>query len=181
MTSPGPDGGSAEHAGGSNGRGPQRRDPRIEAMQARHSDLDQATLARHRARDRRRRAARDRAAFDPAPPGDDDATIGDRSQVVRLHGQPEPLGDVLADVLGRRQWAERMQSVRVFARWEQVVGADVARNCDPVRLVGGVLVVAAASPSWATQLRYLAPQLALSVNRAIGEPVVDRVEVTVRR
>lgn len=150
-------------------------------MRARHSDLDRATFAKRRARELKRRVARDREEYDPGPPEDEDYVVADRSQVRRITGRPERLGDVLDAVLGDRDWAERMQSVRVFARWEEVVGTDVARNCQPVRLVGGVLVVAASSPSWATQLRYLTAKLALAVNTEIGEPLVERVEVTVVR
>jgi predicted nucleic acid-binding Zn ribbon protein len=172
-----PDRGEGERRG----RRPRRRDPVVEAQQARVSDLDRATFDRERARAARRRAALDRAEYRPGPPSDDDYVVPDRSQVRRVTGTPEPLADVLDSVLDRRQWRERMRSATVFADWEAVVGADVARNCEPVRLAGGVLVVAATSSSWATQLRYLAPKLRLAVNTALGEPLVERVEVTVRR
>ena len=180
-TSDGPDAAGGSRGDERPGRRPRRRDPVIEAQQARVSDLDRATFDRERARAAKRRAALDRAEYRPGPPTDDDYVIADRSQVRRVTGTPEPLADVLDSVLDRRHWKERMRSATVFADWEEVVGADVARNCRPVRLAGGVLVVAATSPSWATQLRYLAPKLRLAVNQALGEPMVERVEVTVRR
>ena len=151
-----------------------------ETKQARTSDLDRATFDRERARAAKRRAALDREQYQPGPPGEDDYVVGDRSQVKRVTGTPQPLGEVLDSVMRHRHWNERMRSAHVFANWADVVGDDVARNCSPVRLVGGVLVVAASSPSWATQLRYLAPRLRLAVNTALGEPMVERVEVTVR-
>ena len=163
------------------GRRPRRRDPVVEAQQARTSDLDRATFDKERARAAKRRAERDRAEYQPGPPSEDDYVVPDRSQVRRATGTPEPLADVLDAVLDRRQWRERMRSAAVFANWEEVVGADVARNCRPLRLAGGVLVVAATSPSWATQLRYLTPKLRLAVNQALGEPMVERVEITVSR
>lgn len=159
---------------------PRRRDPVTETKQARTSDLDRATFDRERARAARRRAKLDRENYQPGPPGEDDFVVADRSQVKRVTGTPQPLGEVLDAVMATRHWNERMRSAHVFSNWEDVVGTDVARNCRPVRLVGGVLVVAAASPSWATQLRYLAPRLRLAVNTALGEPMVERVEVTVR-
>lgn len=159
---------------------PRRRDPVTETKQARTSDLDRATFDRERARAAKRRAKLDRENYQPGPPGEDDFVVADRSQVKRVTGTPQPLGEVLDAVMATRHWNERMRSAHVFSNWEDVVGTDVARNCRPVRLVGGVLVVAAASPSWATQLRYLAPRLRLAVNTALGEPMVERVEVTVR-
>lgn len=98
-----------------------------------------------------------------------------------MPGIPEPVGDLLGDLVEGRGWSERMRSAVLFARWSEVVGEDVARNCDPVRLVGGVLVVATSSTSWATQLRYLANDLRRAVNQGFGEPLVDRVDVQVRR
>lgn len=162
-------------------RPPKRRDPVVEVQQARTSDLDRATFDRARARSRKRRYQRDRAEYQPGPPSEDDFVVPDRTQVKRVTGRPEPLSEVLGAVLRQRHWDERMRSAMVFSDWEAVVGADVARNCRPVRLVGGVLVVAATSPSWATQLRYLAPRLQLAVNTALGEPMVQRVEVNVQR
>ncbi len=98
-----------------------------------------------------------------------------------MPGTPEALGDVLGAMMEDRGWSARLRSSALFARWAEVVGDDVARNCEPVRLVGGVLVVATTSTSWATQLRYLSGDLRRAVNHALGEPVVERVEIQVRR
>lgn len=160
---------------------PQRRDSVNETRQARISDLDRATFDKQRARAARKRAKLDRENYQPGPPDEDDFVVADRSQVRRVTGTPQPLGEVLDAVMQHRHWNERMRSAHVFTNWAEVVGEDVARNCEPVRLVGGVLVVAATSPSWATQLRYLSARLQLAVNTALGEPMVERVEVTLRR
>ncbi|MGO9458446.1 MAG: DciA family protein, partial [Acidimicrobiales bacterium] len=51
----------------------------------------------------------------------------------------------------------------VFSRWEEIAGPAVARHVRPVTLRGGVLVVAADHPAWATQVR------------ALGTGLLDRV------
>lgn len=163
------------------GRNRQRRDEVDEVRRARRSDLDRSVYARERARQRRRRERLERDAFDPSPPDDDEWTLPDRSGLRRVPGGPQPLGDLLDQLLADRRWKGRMRSAAVFARWEEVVGADLARHCRPVRLVGGVLVVSASSPSWATQLQYLTASLQLQVNKALGEPLVERVEIRVDR
>lgn len=145
------------------------------------TDRNPAVYARRRAQGARRRAALDREAYDPGPPTEDDWVVRDRSQVTRVARAPELIGDVLDEVVRDRRWGERLRGSRVFDRWEQVVGADLARHCRPVRLAGGVLTVAASSPRWATQLRYLTGQLALNVNAELGEPVVESVHVVVGR
>lgn len=145
------------------------------------TDRDPATYARRRARAARRRASLDRQTFDPSPPDDDDWVVPDRSQVRRVPRAPESVGDVLDDLISSRRWGDRLRGASVFDRWSEVVGEDLAQHCRPVRLKGGVLTVAASSPTWATQLRYLTGQLALNVNAALGEPQVTSVNVVVGR
>jgi predicted nucleic acid-binding Zn ribbon protein len=69
----------------------------------------------------------------------------------------------------------------VFARWEQLVGVAVADHAWPVSLSKGVLVVGVDQPAWATQLRYLAPELVRKLGSALPEGTVERVEVKVQR
>lgn len=145
------------------------------------TDRDPAVYARRRSRGARRRAGMDRQDYDPAPPEDDDWVVPDRSQLVRVPRGPESLADLLDDVVSSRRWGDRLRGATVFDRWDEVVGPELAQHCEPVRLAGGVLTVAASSPQWATQLRYLTGQLQLNVNAAMGEPVVTSVNVVVGR
>jgi len=68
----------------------------------------------------------------------------------------------------------------VFARWEEIVGPTVARHVKPVRLTGGVLVVAVDQPAWATQVKALGSGLLARVGE-VGGVVPDRLQVTVKR
>jgi len=56
----------------------------------------------------------------------------------------------------------------------------MARHVRPVRLSGGVLVVAVDQPAWATQVRALGTGLLARVGE-IGGTVPDRLQVTVKR
>jgi predicted nucleic acid-binding Zn ribbon protein len=67
----------------------------------------------------------------------------------------------------------------VFTRWEEIAGPALARHVRPVRLSGGVLVVAADHPAWATQVRSLGAGLLARVGEVSGQ-APDRLEVTVR-
>lgn len=175
-----PDDQAPERRSGTAGRRSRRPDL-DDARRAIRRDRDASVYARRRRRQERRRDELEQERFDPTPPGDDDWTVPDRDGLRRLPSAPEPLGDLLGELLDERGWGARLRASALFARWAEVVGNDVARHCDPVRLVGGVLVVQASSPSWATQLRWLSGDLQLAVNCALGEPIVERVEVTVGR
>ena len=69
---------------------------------------------------------------------------------------------------------------KVFGRWEDVVGQPMATHVHPVSLRNGVLTVAVDEPGWATQVRYLAEDLAARCNERAGEGTVTSVTVQVR-
>ncbi len=65
----------------------------------------------------------------------------------------------------------------VIARWEELVGPEVAEHADPESFVDGVLVVRTDSTAWATQLRLLTPQVLGRLNDELGPATVTALEV----
>ena len=65
----------------------------------------------------------------------------------------------------------------VFARWAQLVGAEVAEHAQPVSLKDRELMVAASSTAWATQLRLLQRQLIARIAAGVGPGVVKSLRV----
>ena len=66
---------------------------------------------------------------------------------------PQPFGAVLARLMKARGWQKPAAEARVFGLWPDVVGAEIAAHCRPVKLEDGVLTIEAESTAWATQLR----------------------------
>jgi predicted nucleic acid-binding Zn ribbon protein len=92
---------------------------------------------------------------------------------------PRPVRESLDSFARSLGVAEAGPLAAVFAQWESIVGASVAAHARPVSLVRGALVVAVDQPGWATQLRYLGPQLVDRIGEIAGPGVVDRLEVKV--
>jgi predicted nucleic acid-binding Zn ribbon protein len=69
----------------------------------------------------------------------------------------------------------------VFGHWEDIVGPVVAAHARPVALREGVLRVEVDEPGWATQLRYLAPDVIRRCAEVAGADVVVSVDVKVAR
>ncbi len=65
----------------------------------------------------------------------------------------------------------------MFARWEELVGAEVAAHATPEAFDDGRLVVRAGSTAWATQLRLLAPSVLRRLAEELGPGIVTIVEV----
>lgn len=102
----------------------------------------------------------------------------DRDRLRRLDA-PRPLGEVLEGVLEEREWNERLRGSRILGQWPRVVGEEVARHCEPVRLSGGILVVRARSQAWATELSYLRSRIRDHANALVEERLVRDVQIVV--
>jgi predicted nucleic acid-binding Zn ribbon protein len=143
-------------------------------------DRESTLYARKRARQARERAKQERRAFDPAPPTDDDWTVEEQdTDGVRRISPPTPVGETLGALLARRGWDERLRGATAWSRWDDIVGADLASRCEPVRLAGGTLLVRAENQVWATQLRYLTAQLLANAEQLLGPGTVREVRIVV--
>lgn len=67
----------------------------------------------------------------------------------------------------------------VSARWTALVGETVAAHAEPCRLRDGVLVVGVHQPGWATQLRYLGPEILERCRGELGADAVHAIEIRV--
>jgi predicted nucleic acid-binding Zn ribbon protein len=159
---------------------PRREDPRARDRRAGSVDRDGSVYARRRARAAADRAERSEVAPDLVPPTDEDWTDDDAdAPTLRRLDAPTTLAAELAALVARRGWSERLGAASVRDRWEDIVGADLARVCEPVRLAGGVLQVRVIDQVWATQLRYLLDRVRSNVNQALGRAAVERVTMVV--
>ena len=90
---------------------------------------------------------------------------------------PLSLGAAIGRLLDAEGWALAVATGSVFGRWAEIVGSDLAAHTTPEGLAEGELTVAADSTAWATQVRLLAAQLVLRLNRELGDGTVLRVRV----
>lgn len=90
---------------------------------------------------------------------------------------PQPLGRIASRIAVERGWSGRLTTGKLFDRWSQIVGEDVAEHARPVELKDGELTVQADSTAWATQLRLLQKQLLVKIAGGVGHDVVKRLKV----
>lgn len=92
-------------------------------------------------------------------------------------GDPTAFGPAIRELLAARGWQERVAVGGVFGRWPQIVGPELAEHTEPQTFEDGILVVAADSNTWATQLRLLSATLVKRLNEELGHGTVQRVKV----
>lgn len=93
-------------------------------------------------------------------------------------GDPELVGSTIADLMAQRGWDARATVASIFARWADLVGAQVAEHCQPRSYDEGQLHVTADSTVWATHLRALTPELLRRLGEELGPDVVRDVRIT---
>ena len=104
----------------------------------------------------------------------------DRPDRPLRSAREERVDSVMKDVLAGPGMRSGIALGRLIRSWERVVGPALARETAPVSLSGGGLVVAASSPAWAVQARFLVAEIARSANRELGRDDVRSVRVVVR-
>lgn len=134
-------------------------------------DLARATLAAARA------AAAKRGASIRKGRGGNRAAARASSGAGPDDRDPQPFGRAIERLLADRGWEVQAAVGGVIGRWAEIVGADLAGHCRPAELTDGELLVIADSTAWATQLRYLAPQLVHRLNTELGHGTVTAVVV----
>ncbi|MFF3397061.1 DUF721 domain-containing protein [Streptomyces sp. NPDC002659] len=94
---------------------------------------------------------------------------------------PLPLGAAINRLITERGWETPAAVGGVMGRWPQIVGADLANHCVPLRYEEDpdqrVLTVQCDSTAWATQLRLLAPRLVARLNEDLGHGTVRLIKV----
>ncbi len=90
---------------------------------------------------------------------------------------PQTVAATVSRLVAEHGWGEHLRVHGVLARWDQIVGPDVAAQCRPERYAETELSVTAATTAWATQLRMLAPTLVRRLNEELGDGTVTRIVV----
>lgn len=90
---------------------------------------------------------------------------------------PQLLDTTLGRLVADHGWALDLKVHAVFARWPELVGAEVAQHCQPTAFADGRLTVRTGSTAWATQLKLLAPTLVRRLNEEIGHGSVTIIDI----
>ncbi|MCX6428206.1 MAG: DciA family protein [Actinobacteria bacterium] len=90
---------------------------------------------------------------------------------------PQPLSDLLTDLVHERQWKSGVAEGTLFSTWPMVIGEEISAHANPVSLIDGVLTLQTTSTAWATQLRLLAPQIIKTIQTSASGALVETVVI----
>lgn len=90
---------------------------------------------------------------------------------------PAAVSSVLDSLNSERGWSSSIDIGKVLGRWPQLVGAQVAMHCSPVDFSPPLLIIAADSTTWATQLRVLKPTILKKLEAGLGSQTITEIEI----
>ena len=96
--------------------------------------------------------------------------------------KPQPLADVMKDVLKGTTVGDRMAQARVIPEWRTLVGPQIADVTEPLSVTPqGTLFVAVKTNAWMTELSLLEPQLLKRLNEKTGRLSIKRIRWQIGR
>ena len=92
-----------------------------------------------------------------------------RSRAGRRKGTPTAIGSVMGQLLEELGLDTARAAYELAQRWEEAVGADIARHCQPIGIRQGVLEATVDSSVWAQQLQLRRREILSSLQRVLGD------------
>jgi predicted nucleic acid-binding Zn ribbon protein len=90
--------------------------------------------------------------------------------------RPEAIGKIVADWLGQRGLADRVDQAGVIPEWPKLVGPQIAAVTSPQSITAnGTLFVHVTTNAWMNELSLLEPELLRSLNAKPDRTPVRRI------
>ena len=99
----------------------------------------------------------------------------------RKKRKPEPVANVVADLLARRGLRDRIEQAAIIPEWSRFVGEQIAAVTEPRSVsANGTLFVDVTTNAWMNELSLLEPELLRSLNANARAPI-KRIRWQLRR
>lgn len=90
---------------------------------------------------------------------------------------PMSVSAALGTFISSRGWSSSIDIGKVLGRWPDLVGTQVAMHSRPVKFSPPLLIIAADSTTWATQLRVLKPTILKALAAGLGSDTITEIEI----
>lgn len=86
------------------------------------------------------------------------------------------ISGILADLLNQHRRQSGREMNRILELWEDIVGAAIAKNAQPVAYQKRLLFVNVTSSVWIQQLQFLKGDILSRITEVSGEGMVDDIK-----
>jgi predicted nucleic acid-binding Zn ribbon protein len=88
---------------------------------------------------------------------------------------PKLMGDVLNELISKRDWVRGLAEGNIFTDWKNIVGEEVAQHALPISIVDGRLTIQSSSTAWATQLNLMKENLLKTISSTAPGALVEEL------
>jgi predicted nucleic acid-binding Zn ribbon protein len=90
---------------------------------------------------------------------------------------PQLVGDVLNELIQKRDWVRGIAEGNIFSEWKKIVGDEVATHSTPISLTEGRLTIQSSSTAWATQLNLMKEKLLNTISNTAPGALVEELYI----
>ena len=87
-----------------------------------------------------------------------------------------PLKDVIASLFTDSKLPFNPSDARIWDVWDEVVGAPIAKNAQPLWIKNGRLRIKVSDPIWLQELKFVGETIKKKLNKALGRNAVEKIE-----
>ena len=87
-----------------------------------------------------------------------------------------PLKDVIASLFTDSSLPFNPNDARIWEVWDEVVGAPIANNAQPLWIRKGRLRIKVSDPIWLQELKFVGETIKEKLNKALGRNAVEKIE-----
>lgn len=87
------------------------------------------------------------------------------SETPRDSDEPKAVGELIEELVKKREWQSGLQEGEIFIRWAEIVGEDIANRALPIEINKNVLIIKCNTTSWATQLNLVKSHILESIQK----------------
>src|SRR3989338_3946210 len=69
------------------------------------------------------------------------------------------VGTFLQDFFFKKRWSSKLHEYRIWTHWETLVGPQISKRCQPLKLSNHHLTVTVANSTWLTQIQLMKSEL----------------------
>ena len=89
--------------------------------------------------------------------------------------QATNISALIEQILINKGLDKKLQQYRAWTVWNEVVGPQIAKHAQPLRIRESILEVRVENPTWMQQLQLLKPKILKGLNERLGEETLQDI------
>ena len=90
-------------------------------------------------------------------------------------GKEVQVGDLVEQLLSSKGLTTQLKKYQTWSCWNDVVGPQIARHAQPLRIRDRILEVRVSQPAWMQQLQLLKPKILQQLNERLNEELIEDI------